>query len=110
MPIKIPVNLPAARTLEQENIFIINEKRATTQDIRPLRILILNLMPTKIVTETQLARLLGNTPLQIEMDLLKIEGREPKNTSKEHMITFYKTFSEVKDEFFDGMIITGAPV
>ena len=110
MPIKIPVNLPAARTLEQENIFIINEKRATTQDISPLRILILNLMPTKIVTETQLARLLGNTPLQIEMDLLKIEGREPKNTSKEHMITFYKTFSEVKDEFFDGMIITGAPV
>ena len=110
MPIKIPVNLPAARTLEQENIFIINEKRATTQDIRPLRILILNLMPTKIVTETQLARLLGNTPLQIEMDILKIEGREPKNTSKEHMITFYKTFSEVKDEFFDGMIITGAPV
>ena len=110
MTIKIPVNLPAARTLEQENIFIINEKRATTQDIRPLRILILNLMPTKIVTETQLARLLGNTPLQIEMDLLKIEGREPKNTSKEHMITFYKTFSEVKDEFFDGMIITGAPV
>ena len=110
MPIKIPVNLPAARTLEQENIFIINEKRATTQDIRPLRILILNLMPTKIVKETQLARLLGNTPLQIEMDLLKIEGREPKNTSKEHMITFYKTFSEVKDEFFDGMIITGAPV
>ncbi len=110
MPIKIPVNLPAAPTLEQENIFIINEKRATTQDIRPLRILILNLMPTKIVTETQLARLLGNTPLQIEMDLLKIEGREPKNTSKEHMITFYKTFSEVKDEFFDGMIITGAPV
>lgn len=110
MPIKIPVNLPAARTLEQENIFIINEKRATTQDIRPLRIFILNLMPTKIVTETQLARLLGNTPLQIEMDLLKIEGREPKNTSKEHMITFYKTFSEVKDEFFDGMIITGAPV
>ena len=110
MPIKRPVNLPAARTLEQENIFIINEKRATTQDIRPLRILILNLMPTKIVTETQLARLLGNTPLQIEMDLLKIEGREPKNTSKEHMITFYKTFSEVKDEFFDGMIITGAPV
>ena len=110
MPIKIPVNLPAALTLEKENIFIINEKRATTQDIRPLRILILNLMPTKIVTETQLARLLGNTPLQIEMDLLKIEGREPKNTSKEHMITFYKTFSEVKDEFFDGMIITGAPV
>ena len=110
MPIKIPLNLPADRTLEQENIFIINEKRATTQDIRPLRILILNLMPTKIVTETQLARLLGNTPLQIEMDLLKIEGREPKNTSKEHMITFYKTFSEVKDEFFDGMIITGAPV
>ena len=110
MPIKIPNNLPAVQTLADENIFVMTETRAITQDIRPLRILILNLMPTKIVTETQLARLLGNTPLQIEMDLLKIEGREPKNTSKEHMITFYKTFSEVKDEFFDGMIITGAPV
>ena len=110
MPIKIPNSLPARGILENENIFVMTEHRAMHQDIRPLRVLILNLMPTKIVTETQLARLLGNTPLQIEMDLLKIEGREPKNTSKEHMITFYKTFSEVKDEFFDGMIITGAPV
>lgn len=110
MPIKIPVNLPAAKVLQEENIFIINENRAVTQDIRPLRILILNLMPTKIVTETQLARLLGNTPLQIEMELLAIGSRIPKHTSKEHMITFYKTFDKVKDEFFDGMIITGAPV
>ncbi len=110
MPIKIPVNLPAAKVLQEENIFIINENRAVTQDIRPLRILILNLMPTKIVTETQLARLLGNTPLQIEMELLAIGSRIPKHTSKEHMITFYKTFKKVKDEFFDGMIITGAPV
>ena len=110
MPIKVQSNLPAIKVLESENIFVMPNEVALRQDIRPLKILILNLMPTKIVTETQLARLLGNTPLQIEMDLLKIEGREPKNTSKEHMITFYKTFSEVKDEFFDGMIITGAPV
>lgn len=110
MPIKIPSNLPAAKVLQKENIFVINEKRAVTQDIRPLRILILNLMPTKIVTETQLARLLGNTPLQIEMELLAIGSRIPKNTSREHMITFYKTFPEIEKEFFDGMIITGAPV
>ena len=110
MPIKIPSNLPAASVLQQENIFVINEQRAQSQDIRPLRILILNLMPTKIVTETQLARLLGNTPLQIEMELLAVTGRVPKHTAKEHMLAFYKSFNDIKDEFFDGMIITGAPV
>lgn len=110
MPIKIPADLPAALTLQEENIFIINEARAQTQDIRPLRILILNLMPTKIATETQLARLLGNTPLQIEMELLTVSSHTPKNTSQEHMISFYKTFDAVKDSFFDGMVITGAPV
>lgn len=109
MPIKIPKDLPAAQTLQNENIFVIDTDRAQKQDIRPLRILVLNLMPTKIVTETQLSRLLGNTPLQIEMELLTVR-REPKHTSKEHMIAFYKTFDEVKSEFFDGMIITGAPV
>lgn len=109
MPVKIPADLPAAKTLREENIFIMEEKRAETQDIRPLRILVLNLMPTKIVTETQLARLLGNTPLQIEMELLTVH-RTPKNTAKEHMIAFYKTFDDVKDSYFDGMVITGAPV
>ena len=109
MPVKIPANLPAAKTLREENIFIMDEKRAETQDIRPLRILVLNLMPTKIVTETQLARLLGNTPLQIDLELLTVH-RTPKNTAKEHMIAFYKTFDDVKDFYFDGMVITGAPV
>ena len=109
MPVKIPSNLPAAKTLREENIFVMDEKRAEMQDIRPLRILVLNLMPTKVVTETQLARLLGNTPLQIEMELLTVH-RTPKNTAKEHMIAFYKTFDEVKDSFYDGMVITGAPV
>ena len=91
MPIKIDNQLPARKTLESENIFVMDENRATTQDIRPLRILILNLMPTKITTETQLARLLGNTPLQIEVELLTV-GRAPKHTAKEHMLAFYKTF------------------
>ncbi len=109
MPVKIPANLPAAKTLREENIFIMDEKRAEMQDIRPLHILVLNLMPTKIVTETQLARLLGNTPLQIEMELLTVH-RTPKNTAKEHMIAFYKTFDDVKDSYYDGMVITGAPV
>ncbi len=109
MPIKIPRDLPAASTLKEENIFVMDLERAESQNIRPLRILVLNLMPTKIVTETQLARLLGNTPLQIEMDLLAV-SRIPKNTAQEHMISFYKNFSEVKEEFYDGMIITGAPV
>lgn len=109
MPIKIPKNLPAAKTLRDENIFVMDIERALSQNIRPLRILVLNLMPTKITTETQLARLLGNTPLQIEMDLLTVH-RTPKNTAKEHMLSFYKTFDEVKDAYFDGMVITGAPV
>lgn len=110
MPIKIPNGLPAGRTLEKENIFVINETRAMTQDIRPLKLLIVNLMPTKIVTETQLARLLGNTPLQVETELLMMKSHVPKNTPEEHMLAFYKTFDEVKDRKFDGMVVTGAPV
>lgn len=110
MPIKIPGDLPAAHILEDENIFVMTEHRAMTQDIRPLRILLLNLMPTKIVTETQLARLLGNTPLQIELGLLTVRGRRPKNTPMEHMLAFYRTFDTVCDQYFDGMVITGAPV
>ncbi len=110
MPIKIPRGLPAAKTLREENIFVMDTERAMSQDIRPLRIAILNLMPTKISTETQLARLLGNTPLQIEPELITVSGRTPKNTSLEHMLSFYKKFDEVKNEYFDGMVITGAPV
>lgn len=110
MPINIPVDLPAVHVLERENIFVMTERRAQAQDIRPLKILILNLMPTKIVTETQLARLLGNTPLQVELELLAISGRTPKNTPIEHMLAFYKNFSQVREKFFDGMIITGAPL
>ena len=110
MPINIPGDLPAVNVLERENIFVMTKRRAMSQDIRPLRILILNLMPTKITTETQLARLLGNTPLQVEIDLLTMSGRTPKNTPIEHMLAFYKTFDSVKNDFFDGMIITGAPV
>lgn len=110
MPIKIPNSLPATQTLHEENIFVITETRAITQDIRPLKIVVLNLMPTKITTETQLARLLGNTPLQVEMELMKTSSHQPKNTPEEHMLAFYKTFDELKDQKFDGMIITGAPV
>jgi len=110
MPIKIPNGLPAIQTLLQENIFVIPETRALTQDIRPLKLLLLNLMPTKITTETQLARLLGNTPIQVEMELLKTASHVSKNTSEAHMLTFYKTFDEVKKSKFDGMIITGAPI
>ena len=110
MPIKIPNDLPATKTLGEENIFVITETRAITQDIRPLHILILNLMPTKIVTETQLARILGNTPLQVELEFLQTATHKSTHTSQEHMIAFYKTFDEVKDKKFDGMIITGAPV
>ena len=110
MPIKIPESLPARATLESENIFTITEHRAITQDIRPLRILLLNLMPTKVVTETQLARLLGNSPLQIELELIKTSGHESRNTSREHMLAFYKTFTDVRHQHFDGMVITGAPV
>ena len=110
MPIKIPNQLPATRTLRSENIFVMTETRAMTQDIRPLQILLLNLMPTKVDTETQLARVLGNTPLQIELELIAPTGHVSKNTSQEHMLAFYKTFDEVKDLTFDGLIITGAPV
>ena len=110
MPIKIPNELPAVRTLETENIFVMTEKRAITQDIRPLKILILNLMPTKVDTETQLSRLLGNTPLQVEIELIHTSTHKSKNVSEEHLLAFYKEFSDVKDRYFDGLIITGAPV
>lgn len=110
MPIKIPNNLPAAKILESENIFVMTETRAISQDIRPLKILILNLMPKKIETETQLARLLGNTPLQVEPELIRTTTHQSKNVSEEHLLSFYKTFADVKNNYFDGMIITGAPV
>ena len=110
MPIKIPNDLPAAKTLQEENIFVMTETRAITQDIRPLKILILNLMPKKIDTETQLARLLGNTPLQVEPTLIRTSSHQSKNVAEEHLLAFYKTFDEVKTLNFDGMIITGAPV
>ncbi len=110
MPIKIPNGLPAKEVLERENIFVMPEMRATTQEIRPLRIALLNLMPTKITTETQLSRLLGNTPLQVELELVQVSSHKAKNTSEEHMLSFYKTFDEIADQYYDGMIITGAPV
>ena len=110
MPIRIPNDLPAVKTLLNENIFVMPEQRAVTQDIRPLRILLLNLMPNKIATETQLSRLLGNTPLQVELELIHTSTYHSKNTSSEHLLSFYKTFNDVKDQSFDGMIITGAPV
>ena len=110
MPIKIPNALPATDTLRSENIFVMTETRAITQDIRPLQIALVNLMPTKIDTETQLARVLGNTPLQIELELIAPSGHVAKNTSQEHMLAFYKTFDQVKHRTFDGVIITGAPV
>lgn len=110
MPINIPNDLPAWNTLEQENIFIMSEKRASSQDIRPLRILILNLMPKKIDTERQLLRMLSNTPLQVDVELMQTATHNPKNTPQDHLLKFYKTFSDIKDQYFDGMIITGAPV
>lgn len=110
MPVKIPDDLPAVEILNNENIFAMGEQRAFTQDIRPLRIAILNLMPVKSVTETQLLRLLSNTPLQLEIALLHTESHLSKNTSEEHLENFYQTFSDVKNQRFDGMIITGAPV
>ena len=110
MPIKIPYDLPAARTLRDENIFVMALERARTQDIRPLRILVLNLMPTKVTMETQLARLLGNTPLQVELELLTVSSHTPTHVSPEHMISFYRSFDEIKSQFFDGLVITGAPV
>ena len=110
MPIRIPNDLPAAGTLQQENIFVMPQNRATHQDIRPLEIVVLNLMPTKVVTETQLSRLLGNTPLQVNLELMHTSSHKSKNVSQEHLLTFYKSFEELKDRKFDGMVITGAPV
>ena len=110
MPIRIPNDLPAAQVMQQENIFVMKHQRATTQHIRPLEIVVLNLMPTKIVTETQLTRLLGNTPLQVNLELMHTSTHRSKNVSEEHLLTFYKTFEELKDRKFDGMVITGAPV
>ena len=110
MPIKIPNSLPATEILENENIFVMTEHRAMHQDIRPLSVLILNLMPTKIVTETQLLRKLSNTPLQIEVEFLKTASYIPQHTDPTHLDTFYTTFDEVRDRKFDGMIITGAPL
>ena len=110
MPIRIPNDLPAVETLLQENIFVMTEQRAITQDIRPLQLLLINLMPKKIETETQLSRLLGNTPLQIELELMTMKSHESANTTQEHLHTFYKTFDQVRHRYFDGCIITGAPV
>ena len=110
MPIKIPNNLPAVKTLADENIFVMTETRAITQDIRPLKILLLNLMPTKIATETQFTRLLGNSPLQVELELIHTMSHKAKNVSEDHLLAFYKTFDEIKENYYDGLIITGAPV
>ena len=110
MPIRISNELPAKSFLEQENVFVMAEDRADSQDIRPLKILILNLMPTKIATETQILRLLSNTPLQVDIELLQTVTHTSKNTSQEHLTKFYKSFDEVKNQKFDGMIVTGAPV
>ena len=107
MPIKIQNQLPALKVLESENVFVMTNDRAMTQDIRPLKILILNLMPTKVETETQLLRLLGNSPLQVDIELLQAATHVSKNTSQSHLNTFYKTFDQVKGERYDGMIITG---
>lgn len=110
MPIKVQSNLPAIKVLESENIFVMPDDVALRQDIRPLKILILNLMPTKIATETQLLRLLGNSPLQVDIELLQMASHTSKNTSPHHLTTFYKTFNQIENETFDGLIITGAPV
>jgi len=110
VPIQIPNDLPAAEVLHKENIFVMKQTRAETQHIRPLEIVLLNLMPTKIITETQLSRMLGNTPLQVHLELMMLSTHKAKNTPEEHLLAFYKTFEELKDRKFDGMVITGAPV
>ena len=110
MPLRLPDKLPAIELLKRENIFVMDNTRATTQDIRPLKIVILNLMPLKITTETDLIRLLSNTPLQMEVSFMKLKSHTPKNTPIEHMMMFYRDFENMRDEKFDGMIITGAPV
>ena len=110
MPLRLPDKLPAIDLLKKENIFVMDDTRATSQDIRPLKIVILNLMPLKITTETDLIRLLSNTPLQMDISFMKLKSHTPKNTPIEHMLMFYKDFDQMADEKFDGMIITGAPV
>jgi len=110
VPIKIADKLPAKKILESENIFVMPEKRASSQDIRPLKIAVLNIMPTKIVTETQLLRLLSNTPLQVDVDFVRMESHQSKNTAESHLKTFYKSFDDIKGKKYDGLIITGAPV
>ena len=110
MPIQVPNDLPAANILLQENIFVMTQQHAESQQIRPLEIVLLNLMPTKIATETQLSRLLGNTPLQVHLELMHMSSHTSKNVSQEHLLTFYKSFNELKHRKFDGMVITGAPV
>ena len=110
MPLIIPDTLPASDTLQQENIFIMNHARASRQDIRPLKIVIVNLMPTKVDTETQLARVLANSPLQVELTLVAMASHNSKHASREHMKTFYKSIDEIKEEYFDGTILTGAPI
>ena len=110
MPVRVPVSLPAVETLRSENIFVIDEQRASSQDIRPLRIAILNLMPLKIMTETDLLRLISNTPLQVELDFIDTDSHVSKNTPREHIETFYKKFDDIKHNNYDGLIITGAPV
>ncbi len=110
LPIRIPDKLPATKELRAENIFVMSETKAMHQDIRPLKIVIVNLMPTKITTETQLLRLLSNSPLQVEIDFLQMDSHTSKNTSQEHLSQFYKTFGEIENQKYDGMIITGAPV
>ncbi len=110
MPIRIPNNLPAKKLLEKENIFVMGEKRAQKQDIRPLEVAILNLMPTKIETETQLARVLGNTSIQVNLTFLTTKSYQSKNTSRSHLKNFYKTWDDVKNQKFDGLIVTGAPI
>ena len=110
MPLRIPDKLPAIDILKKENIFVMDSSRAHNQDIRPLKIVILNLMPLKVTTETDLIRLLSNTPLQIDITFMKLKSHTSKNTPIEHMMAFYKDFDSMKDDKFDGMIITGAPV
>ncbi len=109
MPLRLPEKLPAIELLKQENIFVVDEERASHQDIRPLRIAVLNLMPLKITTETDLVRILSNSPLQMEIHLMKVKAHTPKNTPVEHMRAFYRDFEVMRNEKFDGMIITGAP-
>ncbi|MCH5301549.1 MAG: homoserine O-succinyltransferase [Prevotella sp.] len=110
MPLRLPDRLPAIDLLKQENIFVMDASRAHSQDIRPLKIVILNLMPLKITTETDLIRLLSNTPLQLEINFMKLQSHTPRNTPVEHMMMFYRDFAEMRDEKYDGMIVTGAPV